>query len=71
MVLAQNAQSDTTREKLADQLIQLSKQHHEQCLMIERMNKNKNNLWRKVVASIGGTALLVVGGLAAAAKLKR
>ena len=71
MVLAQNAQSDSTREKLAVQLIQLSKQHQEQCLMIKTMNGNNNGLWRNIAASLGGVALLVVGGFAAAAKFKK
>lgn len=70
-VLAQNAQSDSTREKLAELIIQLSKQHYEQSLIIERMNKNNNGLWKKMAVSIGGAAMLVLGGMAAAAKLKR
>lgn len=70
-ILAQNAQSDSTREKIAELLIEISKQHKELCLIIERMNQTNNNLWKKIALGIGGAAMLVIGGVTAAATLKK
>lgn len=69
-ILAQNAQSDSTREKIALALIEMAKQHKELSLAIERMNSSNNKLWKKVAIGIGGAAMLVVGGVAAAAMKK-
>jgi hypothetical protein len=69
-ILAQNAQSDNTREKIAETLIELAKQHRELCQIIERMNKNNNNLWKKIALGIGGALLVVIGGIATAASKK-
>lgn len=69
-ILAQNAQSDSTREKIALALIEMAKQHKELSLAIERMNSDNNKLWKKVAIGIGGAAMLVVGGVAAAAMKK-
>jgi len=69
-ILAQNAQSDSTREKIALALIELAKQHRELSLTIERMNASNNKLWKKIAIGIGGAAMLVVGGVAAAAMKK-
>lgn len=70
-ILAQNAQSDSSREKIAELLIELSKQHKELCLLIEKMNKTNNKFWKKVAITIGGILTLVAGGAAAAAALKK
>lgn len=69
-ILAQNAQSDSTREKIALALIELAKQHRELSLNIERMNSSNNKLWKKIAIGIGGAAMLVVSGVAAAAMKK-
>lgn len=69
--LAQNAQSDSTRERIAELLIELAKQHKELCLITERMNQGNNKLWKKIALGIGGAAMLVVGGVAAAATFKK
>lgn len=69
-ILAQNAQSDSTREKIALVLIDLAKQHKELSFAIERMNASNNKLWRRIAIGIGGAAMLVVGGVAAAAMKK-
>lgn len=69
-ILAQNAQSDSTRENIALSLIEMAKQHKELSLTIERMNSSNNKLWKKVVIGVGGAAMLVVGGVAAAAMKK-
>ncbi|MFJ5360250.1 hypothetical protein ACIPUG_04725 [Pectobacterium sp. CHL-2024] len=70
-ILAQTAQSDSTREKIAELLIELAKQHKELCLITERINKNNNKLWKKIVITIGGAAMLVIGGVATAVTLKK
>ncbi len=70
-ILAQNAQSDTTREKIAALLIEVAKQHKELSQIIERMNSANNKLWKKVIAGIVGTAALVVGSVAVAANMKK
>ncbi|MFY1055111.1 hypothetical protein ACOQNP_26145 [Ectopseudomonas khazarica] len=70
-ILAQNAQSDSTREKIAELLIELAKQHKELCLITERMNQGNNKLWKKIALGIGTAAMLVIGGVAAAATLKK
>jgi hypothetical protein len=69
-ILAQNAQSDSTRESIALALIEMAKQHKELSLAIERMNSSNNKLWKNVAIGIGGAAMLVVGGVAAAAMKK-
>ncbi|MEB5931604.1 hypothetical protein MXL15_05235 [Pseudomonas mosselii] len=69
-ILAQNAQSDSTREKIALALIELAKQHKELSLAIERMNSSNNGIWKKIAIGIGAVATLVVGGVAAAAMKK-
>lgn len=70
-ILAQNAQSDSTREKIAELLIELAKQHKELCLVTERMNQGNNKLWKNIAMGIGGAAMLVIGGVAAAATFKK
>jgi hypothetical protein len=70
-ILAQNAQSDSAREKIAELLIELAKQHKELCLITERMNQGNNKLWKKIALGIGGAAMLVIGGVAAAATFKK
>lgn len=69
--LAQNAQSDSARERIAELLIELSKQHKELSLIAERMNKSNNSLWKKVVLGIGGAAMVVIGGVATAATMRK
>jgi hypothetical protein len=69
-ILAQNAESDSARENIALALIEMAKQHKELSLAIERMNSSNNKLWKNVAIGIGGAAMLVVGGVAAAAMKK-
>ncbi|MEW5547931.1 hypothetical protein [Pseudomonas soli] len=69
-ILAQNAQSDSTREKIALALIELAKQHKALSLAIERMNSSNNGIWKNIAIGIGAVATLVVGGVAAAAMKK-
>ncbi len=69
-ILAQNAESDTTRERIAEMLLELAKQHKELCQMCENMNKNNNQLWKRIALGVTGAALLVVGGVAVAASMK-
>lgn len=70
-ILAQNAESDNTREKIAELLIELAKQHRELSLITERMNRDNNKLWKKIALTIGGAAILVIGGVAAGGTLKK
>ena len=43
-ILAQNAESDSTREKIAELLIEVAKQHRKLAEKIERMNSTNNKL---------------------------
>ena len=70
-ILAQNAESDKTRERIAELLLELAKQHKELVLVTERINKNNNKLWKKIAIGIGAAATLVVGGAAAAFTLRK
>ena len=70
-IIAQNAESDKTREKIAELLLELAKQHKELVLVTERINKNNNKLWKKIAIGIGAAATLVVGGAAAAFTLRK
>lgn len=70
-ILAQNAESDKTREKIAELLLELSKQHKELIVITERVNKNNNNLWKKIAVGVGAVATLVIGGAAAAFTLRK
>lgn len=66
-ILAQNAQSDGALENVGLTLIEMAKQHKELSHAIERINSSNNKLWKRVALGIGGAAMLVVGGVAAAA----
>ena len=70
-ILAQNSESDKTREKIAECLLELSKQHKELALITERANKNNNELWKKIAVGIGAAATLAIGGVAAAFTLRK
>lgn len=70
-ILAQNAQTDSTRERIAEHLLELSRQHKEMGQISERMNQGNNKLWKRVALGIGSAAALVVGGVAVAATLKK
>ena len=66
-ILAQQAQSDTTRERIAERLLELAKQNKELCQMSKDMKHSNNTLWMKIATGVG---LLVVGGVAVAATLR-
>ena len=70
-ILAQNSESDKTREKIAECLLELLKQHKELALITERVNRNNNELWKKIAMGIGTVATLVIGGAAAAFTLRK
>ncbi len=70
-ILAQNAESDKTREKIAELLLELAKQHRELIIITERVNQNNNKLWKKIAVGIGAAATLVIGGAAAAFTLRK
>ncbi len=52
-VLANTAQSDDTRLKIAEHLIQLSKELNP---ILERMNSDNNDVWKKITAAVVATA---------------
>ena len=70
-ILAQNAETDKTREKIAELLLELAKQHRELIIITERVNQNNNKLWKKIAVGIGAAATLVIGGAAAAFTLRK
>ena len=70
-ILAQNAESDKTRERIAELLLELAKQHKELIIITERVNQNNNKLWKKIAVGIGAAATLVIGGAAAAFTLRK
>lgn len=71
-ILANNAESDSAREKIAEALIELSKQHLRLSRAIERMSKNNNKIWEKLIFGTTTVIALVASGAAVAAyKLKK
>ena len=61
-ILAEKAETDETRLKLAEQSIEIGRLGIETANIIASMNKDNNNLWRMAVGAAGlvGAALIVV-----------
>jgi hypothetical protein len=65
-ILAEKAQSDKTRERIAEIIIEMAKIHSQNFETTRKMNSNNNKTWKNIGKfAIAGLALVATGAAAA------